>query len=266
LRKNDQACESEANDFLQTLASFQQEFGQLTSVFDTNVNKSNHSAKTSEATQEPEAENQDPATTLKEMLKNYSTTKVVVNPEICQKIQSAESAALAKYMEQMQLRNQIARSSVAMKSYARPATPSSGRGSGVSKGPVSAGTRKRYDGNEDNTIMDETDAEIAAEIKEMKDRLIECGRERLKQKLQERRMAAMAAKENTERTRAQAILWREEAVENNVDKTKIDMQRKLRSRIEEKMQNRGESAPVADEKIGDDIVAADEETEGAELN
>ncbi|VUZ41585.1 unnamed protein product [Hymenolepis diminuta] len=45
LRKNDQACESEANDFLQTLASFQQEFGQLTSVFDTNVNKSNHSAK-----------------------------------------------------------------------------------------------------------------------------------------------------------------------------------------------------------------------------
>ncbi|VUZ45148.1 unnamed protein product [Hymenolepis diminuta] len=102
------------------------------------------------------------------MLKNYSTTKVVVNPEICQKIQSAESAALAKYMEQMQLRNQIARSSVAMKSYARPATPSSGRGSGVSKGPVSAGTRKRYDGNEDNTIMDETDAEIAAEIKEMK--------------------------------------------------------------------------------------------------
>ncbi|VUZ52295.1 unnamed protein product [Hymenolepis diminuta] len=159
----------------------------------------------------------------------------------------------------MQLRNQIARSSVAMKSYARPATPSSGRGSGVSKGPVSAGTRKRYDGNEDNTIMDETDAEIAAEIKEMKeeimgrfnnqDRLIECGRERLKQKLQERRMAAMAAKENTERTRAQAILWCEEAVENNVDKTKIDMQRKLRSRIEEKMQNRGESAPVADEKV-----------------
>ncbi|VDL64827.1 unnamed protein product [Hymenolepis diminuta] len=171
---------------------------------------------------------------MKEMLKNYSTTKVVVNPEICQKIQSAESAALAKYME-------------------------SGRGSGVSKGPISAGTRKRYDGNEDNTIMDETDVEIASEKEEMKeevmgrfnnqDRLIECGREKLKQKLQERRMAAMAAKENTEKTRAQAILCREEAVENNVDKTKMDMQRKLRSRIEEKMQNRGESAPVTDEEV-----------------
>ncbi|KAM3185990.1 hypothetical protein ACTXT7_005290 [Hymenolepis weldensis] len=216
LRKNDQACESEANDFLQTLVSFQQEFGQLTSVFNT---------KTSEATQEPEAENQDPGTTLTEMLKNYSATKVVVNPKIRQKIQSAESAALAKYKEQMQLQNQIARSNVAMKSYARPATPSTARGSAVSKGPLSAGTRKGYGGNEEYTIIDETDVEIAAEIKEMKeeimgrfnnqDRLIECGRERLKRKLQERRMAAMAAKENTEKTRAQAILSREEAVENN---------------------------------------------------
>ncbi|KAM3185991.1 hypothetical protein ACTXT7_005291 [Hymenolepis weldensis] len=43
----------------------------------------------------------------------------------------------------------------------------------------------------------------------------------------------------------------------------MDMQRKLRSRIEEKMQNRGESVPVTDEEtmvekkkeeIGDDIV------------
>lgn len=46
------------------------------------------------------------------------------------------------------------------------------------------------------------------------DRLIESGRERLKQKLQERRMAAMAVKEDTERHRAQAILSRQEEFEN----------------------------------------------------
>nr|CUU99442.1 hypothetical transcript [Hymenolepis microstoma] len=45
LRKNDQACESEANDLLQTLATFQQEFGQLTSLFTANAYKSNYSTK-----------------------------------------------------------------------------------------------------------------------------------------------------------------------------------------------------------------------------
>lgn len=36
---------------------------------------------------------------LKGLQNNYLTTKVVVNPEISQKIQAAESVALAKYME-----------------------------------------------------------------------------------------------------------------------------------------------------------------------
>lgn len=46
------------------------------------------------------------------------------------------------------------------------------------------------------------------------DRLIESGRDRLQKRLNERRMAAMAKKESTERTRAQVILSREDEVEH----------------------------------------------------
>nr|CDS25625.1 hypothetical protein HmN_000606300 [Hymenolepis microstoma] len=73
------------------------------------------------------------------------------------------------------------------------------------------------------------------------DRLIEFSRDRLKQKLQERRLAAMTAKGNTERTRDRAILSSQEMVENK--------QRNLGLRIEEEMKNLGEVVAVADNEV-----------------
>ncbi|KAM7534189.1 hypothetical protein Aperf_G00000115361 [Anoplocephala perfoliata] len=256
LRKNDEAFESESKEIIQSLMSFQQELGQLTSVFDSNINNFNASGKHVETTQESDSGFQYLGLLLKGLHNSFLTTKVV-NPEISQKVQAAESVALAKYMEQLQLQDQIAQNNAAMKTYARPAT-SSAKTSGVNRTPLSAGTRKRYAASGDDSsnfsINDEADAEIAGELKEIQeeimgrlnnqDRLIESGRERLKQRLEERRKAAKAAKEDAERNQAQAILSRQEEFENHVGKTKMDMQRKLMTRVEEKMHDRGESTPM----------------------
>ncbi|VDO00035.1 unnamed protein product [Rodentolepis nana] len=224
LRKNDQARETESKDLLQTLASFQQEFDQLTSVFNAKASKSNCSTKGKDSKQESETENQGLGLELASGWKSCSATKVVVNPEISQKVQAAESAALAKYMDQMQLQNQIAQNNEAMKSYARPTTHSTSREPTVSKTPLSSQSGKGYSGNEDNGYIDETDAEIVSELREIKeeimgginnrDRLIECNRDRVKQKLQERRLSAMTTKGDTERTRAQALRSRQDVDEN----------------------------------------------------
>ncbi|VDD78066.1 unnamed protein product [Mesocestoides corti] len=76
------------------------------------------------------------------------------------------------------------------------------------------------------------------------DRLIETGRERLQQKLQERRMAAMAAKTDQERDRVNAILSKQDDVEQGVDRRKADMQRKLMDRIEQEKQQRADGKPL----------------------
>ena len=47
------------------------------------------------------------------------------------------------------------------------------------------------------------------------DQFIECGRERFNKRLEERRMAAKAAKENAEQNHARAILTRQDEVKHS---------------------------------------------------
>ncbi|VDK40521.1 unnamed protein product [Taenia asiatica] len=273
LRKNDEAFETESNDFIETLASFQQELGQITSVFDGNSNNkiTNQSARASGASEVADSGSQDLEEMLKFVVNKYATSKVVVNPEITQKVQAAESAAIAKYLQQLDFQKKVSEENAALKTYARPATPASASRSDIGRPPLTARTRRHFSNNPDDMETGSDNEEIAAELKEMKegimnrlmnhDRLIKSGRERLQKRLNDRRMAAMAAKEDTERTRAQAILSRQDEVEHkwvesatcsqqtaqlftNVDKTKMDMQRKLMSRIEEQMQNRAKAPPT----------------------
>ncbi|KAL5971347.1 hypothetical protein TSMEX_000910 [Taenia solium] len=256
LRKNDEAFDAESNDFIQTLASFQQELGQITSVFDGNSNNkiTNQSARALGTSDVADSGSQDLEEMLKFVMNKYATSKVVVNPEITQKVQAAESAAVAKYLQQLDFEKRVSEDNAALKTYARPATPATAGSSDIRQPPLTAITRRHLWDNPDDMESGSDNEEIAAELKAMKeeimnrlmnhDRLIKSGWERLQKRLNDRRMAAMAAKEDTERTRAQAILSRQDEVEHNVDKTKMDMQRKLMSRIEEQMQNRAEAPPT----------------------
>nr|CDS23328.1 hypothetical protein EgrG_000084200 [Echinococcus granulosus] len=228
LRKNDEIFETESKDFIQTLASFQQELGQITSIFDSNSSKKsiNQSVRAPETSELADLEKPDLEGMLKSMVNKYTATKVVVNPEITQKVQAAESAAIAKYLHQLDFQKRVLEASAALKTYARPATPASASSSAIRRPPLTARTRKQFSSSLDDmeSGVGSDNEEIAAELKEMKDeimdrlmshdRLIESGRDRLQKRLNERRMAAMAVKEDTERNHAQAILSRQDEVEH----------------------------------------------------
>ncbi|KAL5106516.1 Apoptosi regulator BAX [Taenia crassiceps] len=275
LRKNDEALETESNDFIQTLASFQQELGQITSVFDSNSNNKsiNQSARASGASDVADSETKDLEEMLKFMANKYATPKVVVNPEITQKVQAAESAAIAKYLQQLEFQKRISEGNAALKTYARPATQATANSSAIRQPPPAARTRWPFMDDPADMGAASDSEEIAVELKGIKeeimgrlinhDRLIESGRERLQKRLNERRRAALATNEDTKRTCVQAILSRQKEFEQNVDKTKMEMQRKLKSRIEQRIQNRAEASPTIGTNTGCCIFAL---TFGENLN
>uniref|UniRef100_A0A0R3WLP4 t-SNARE coiled-coil homology domain-containing protein n=1 Tax=Hydatigena taeniaeformis TaxID=6205 RepID=A0A0R3WLP4_HYDTA len=225
LRKNDEIVESESNDFIQSLESFQQELSQIASIFDSNSSNKNlsHSARTLEASETGDSRSLDLEEILKSVASKYATTKVVVNPEITQKMQAAETEAIAKYLRQLDFHKRLSEESAALKAYAKPATPAAAFCSIVQQAPLTDRKRQPLEGNPDYKRIGLDVVEIAAELKGMQeeimdmltnhDRLIESGRERLQKRVKERRMAAMVAREDADKNQAKAILSRQDVVE-----------------------------------------------------
>ncbi|VDD76569.1 unnamed protein product [Mesocestoides corti] len=163
LRKSNEAFETESNEFVQTLMTFQKELGQITSTFENNKSKS-------QDTDERAGENSSDGKGLtKSLVAKYPATKVVVNPEISEKVRVAEASAISKYLEDIEFQKKMTDVNTTLKSYARPATSTSLNGSAFRRPPLSAKSANRpATANYTNDGESSDDEEIAEELREMK--------------------------------------------------------------------------------------------------